>query len=543
MTILTTQGVVDRREFTNWFHVFQTINATWRTDPRLVVGNFFLGLPGYNQATFAGADIPPGSTILSATADYTTERSGLNGAIEVLLNTPTRGPAQATEPWATPLGHFGWRRDFWGAWKIDLRNAGMAIIAESPPGAAAANTSWRLWFEDATAIDLEPGENVAMRQRLGTLMTPIVAAGGQVLVNCFATLSRQGNLPAFTVFHVDIYTAENVNGIREPVTLLASSDPRLVTTITVPTQYLMTFSGADQITLPAGVDVFAVARIQPEPATVDPSNGINIHNRRAFLQALEMSHLGAGVGGDWGNHPGAVDAAFGTTSFSLGTNIVWNPGFPGVGGVETTPDITDLVQVQVDDPAYLEESKNGSGGRLLTISQFFVGIGAAGQNRNWGSFNSATVDPPLINITYDDSTRTDLDADKLADPYVGPARFREPFDRGYYLWKYGPPQALLDAQEARAPQLYDDAVEELEHGVTDTAEDIFELQEYIREITAGLESNLIELDLEAKAQVAMIERLEQNVGQAREVLLLALETRRQQQNELAAIEAIIQMYY
>ena len=73
MAIITTQGVVDRREFSNWFHVFQSANATWRNDPRLIVGNFFIGLPAYNQATFAGAGIPPGSTILSATADYTIE--------------------------------------------------------------------------------------------------------------------------------------------------------------------------------------------------------------------------------------------------------------------------------------------------------------------------------------------------------------------------------------------------------------------------------------------------------------------------------------
>lgn len=161
-------------------------------------------------------------------------------------------------------------------------------------------------------------------------------------------------------------------------------------------------------------------------------------------------------------------------------------------------------------------------------------------------------------------------ADGMADPYAGPSRFREPFDRGYYLWRYGKPEQRKDPEPERPDQVrssfifdaWQDELRRQAEALTDqlerdaaglnverarSARDIRELQLYIAELTREIESDLLAQEAALLAdqarQAALIVRLEENRVAAREALLLVLERQRRQNNQLLAIEAAIRFYY
>lgn len=131
----------------------------------------------------------------------------------------------------------------------------------------------------------------------------------------------------------------------------------------------------------------------------------------------------------------------------------------------------------------------------------------------------------------------------LADPYVGPSRFNEPFDRGYYLWRYGD-QVLEQARPAIGRALLrrdlvarlpvDDALAESRRLEDQAIErDLLELELYVAEVTAELESDRVESD-----------RLEDNLLAAREALslLMARQQQRVRNQQLAAASAINILY-
>jgi hypothetical protein len=78
-------------------------------------------------------------------------------------------------------------------------------------------------------------------------------------------------------------------------------------------------------------------------------------------------------------------------------------------------------------------------------------------------------------------------------------------------------------------------------------QDIVELETYIRETAYGLETGLAAqlaaAELRADQQAAFLARLAENLIDARETLLAALDRRRRHQNQLAAIEATIRYYF
>lgn len=146
---------------------------------------------------------------------------------------------------------------------------------------------------------------------------------------------------------------------------------------------------------------------------------------------------------------------------------------------------------------------------------------------------------------------------KLAD---STSRMSEPFDRGYYLWKYGrkvvKEPAKVDKAEPRRPNIMQELVAEdlaitqleaVELRNAETERDIRELQAYIREVTLGIESGLAAKlaaqELAEEQQLELMARLQENLIAARESLLLAMETQRRHQNQLAAIETVIRYYY
>lgn len=144
---------------------------------------------------------------------------------------------------------------------------------------------------------------------------------------------------------------------------------------------------------------------------------------------------------------------------------------------------------------------------------------------------------------------------KLADP--ASKAWREPWDLDYYRWKYRDkkPKARKEPQrENRMRELLEadvslpaDKLARLEAKNAQTEIDILELETYIREVSRGIETGLAQelaaQELAAAQQAELIDRLQQNVIDAREALLVALEARRRHQNQIAAIEAVIRTYY
>lgn len=132
----------------------------------------------------------------------------------------------------------------------------------------------------------------------------------------------------------------------------------------------------------------------------------------------------------------------------------------------------------------------------------------------------------------------------LADPYVGPSRFTEPFDRGYYLWRYGNqvlPKVAPGAEPERPEQvrrsfIFDSFQEEIESPAdverARAARDLRELELYAAELRAE-----IELDRVAR------DRLEDDLQAVHEVLLL-IRARQEQRarNQQAAAVAVIHFY-
>lgn len=151
----------------------------------------------------------------------------------------------------------------------------------------------------------------------------------------------------------------------------------------------------------------------------------------------------------------------------------------------------------------------------------------------------------------------DVEALGLADPYRGPNRFNEPFDRGYYLWRYGPEiqgparppiaRSLVEQQLLRDRPVMDAITESRRLQENIAERDQLELETYIDVVNAEIESGLLqrmaELEDDRRRQQALIARLEENRVAARDVLLLVIDQRRRHRNQQIAAMAAIEFFY
>jgi hypothetical protein len=229
------------------------------------------------------------------------------------------------------------------------------------------------------------------------IITP-PGGGSQELRICRTILNHVGSVTPGTDIFIDIVAPKlTLSGVVLPdddVTVLATSDPIAASAITIQQAYDFNFTGDDRIDLPIGETRFAVLRADPEPV-VQSFSFIGQFSRSQFGQATQHAQYGAGVGWDWGNYPGTADLATGVVgpANDMADIVLWSPAInPAVGSTHTTPDISAIVQAQVDHAAY------ESGGRVLILTQY--GQGQSPQNRVWASFNSLSQDPPRIDVTW-----------------------------------------------------------------------------------------------------------------------------------------------
>lgn len=541
--------------WSTWSQVFGNPNTTWLSfDQRLLMGNFFNGLQAQTQIAW-NTQIPAGSTIISADVVGQPAANNFNLSFTATMNAPNRALLrQPQDPLQEPFNVFrGYRRGQW-----DNAQVGALSTTFTAVFGTSVTTNASFILRQLTV----PGGTIPQRAHMAQRIT--TRTGNMTIASLFWDLSRNGNPPGS--MRVRIQGITNDRGVTIPngVDIAVSND---VLCSSVPNaQTLTIFTFASNPTLVPLTQYFILLEADYPASGTD---SISVYHQNQFLSDGQEYSYGDGLGMDWQNHPGAVDL---NQAYQLdplaGQDVIWPINRTDLGIPEISPDITALVQAQIDAANYTPDA-----GIILTLSRFVP----TSQNRRFASNTNVSRAGPILRLTYEEPIPP-VAPDGMADPYTGPSRFREPFDRGYYLWKYGdkvlrqatrgylteddPPER---PEQVRSSFIFDAYREELERqaeALTDDLErqaadlnisraeakrDIRELELYIAQLTREIESDLLakvaEQEAEQVRQQALIMRLEANRVAAREALLLVLERQRRRNSQLLAIESVIRFYF
>ena len=367
-----------------WHHVFQGANIAWFNDQRVISGNFFLGLQGQTTQIFTGLGIPKGAIIESATMDVVAFQNNL-AAYTTQLGTPKRGFGLSTAPYnQASQGYRGWRPDQWTNGDFRFVFADLSTLNTS---GAVNNVDWHFRLLDPAVAP--PGEE--FRERMAQKFTaPAGAANARTVIGVGIPMRRSATAPAGSV-RLRIMETQATLGpnIPDEVTI-ATSDPVLMSSLSTSNAIVnFSFTGPDLVALDAGTEYAMV--VDPDPfagALFGPWIALRAQN--AFLSAGLLMHFGTGTGLDYQNFPGTVDLNQASMLGQLAPTIPWNvPGFIA-GTTYSTPDISALIQHQVNDEFYQSS-------RDLIIT---TGGNTGNINRVWrgptfpGSFG------PTLNVTY-----------------------------------------------------------------------------------------------------------------------------------------------
>lgn len=385
------QVEVSDGEFGLWSHIFQGANNLWRTDQRIISGNFFLGLQAQTSQIFA-AGIPRGAIIESAVMRVTAFQTSGAAAYTTNINTPARGTRLQNRPLINPISHFiGWTKDSWSNAGMTLNSNTATLIVTTNP--AATNASWAMRFEQASTspLGITPSAGRGHRERLAQGFT-MPAVGNTTIGSLTAEMFRTNPGPAGNV-RAHVYPAILDGGVLVPDESggpLATSDDVAIAAIPVAAgPVVFPFTGGDQIALTVGNDYFLV--IEPDAYVINSLNHISLRHHNQFLETGRLMHYGEGIGGDWGNYPGTIDVNQAVAADEAGTAVLWNiPQFIA-GNNYFTPSLTDLVQQQVNDDNYGED--------LAIIINTSRNIGG-NPNRIWRSANAVAGSPPRLDVTY-----------------------------------------------------------------------------------------------------------------------------------------------
>jgi hypothetical protein len=392
MTIISASFEEATDYYATWSHVFQGANTTWLFfDTRQIFGNFFMGLQG--QTTNAwDTQIPPGSVILSATMEFTGFQNG-TGFFGSLYNTTVSSPnrallTQQQDPMQTPFSAFqGWRRDQWS-------NAGVVVLSTTFTTIAAPATA----LNQTTGLRpmIPPGGVIPNKAQLGQRIT--AAAGNTTISSISWTLLRTAVAPPGNVrLRIQGVTTDRGVTIPDGVDFAVSNTVAMssLTTAAAGTAVPFTFPGS--VTLVAGQDYFIILDPDPYPAANFPfSTTSAIFSRQSnnFLANGQLYSFGDGLGMDWQNYPGTVDvnqSLIAPAQDIVPGGIQWPVGTVATNVLETSPDLSAIVQAQVDMPNYTLDS-----GIILTLSRG----SASAHGRVMSSNYHATNPGPVLRITY-----------------------------------------------------------------------------------------------------------------------------------------------
>jgi len=374
--------------FSTWSHVFQGKNVTWLpfvTTQRF--GNFFVGLQG-QTANVWNTQIPIGSLITAATMEFVANTTNA-AAYTTQMNSPNRNPQQYTHrPIQTPFANFtGWNRDFWTNQTIAVLSTTFTAIAG--PATAPANGDW------AMAQLVAPAGSIPMQDRFGQRVTVRPGPNQEVSFagyECFRTGNPAGSLRV----RIQGVTIDNGVTIPDGIDIAVSADVLASTLVVGSPGGLIGFFFAGGTVLTVGAQYFFIL---DHDYAQDGVNYVSVRHQNQFLTDGQLYHFGEGQGLDWQNYPGTVDLNQALTAAAvdiLPGGVIWNVGATTAGVLETSPDISALIQAQVYAPNYTPDA-----GIIISLSR--------GSDANVGKqmrSNQNVLSPgPVLRVTYDDAPR------------------------------------------------------------------------------------------------------------------------------------------
>jgi len=374
--------------FSTWSHVFQGKNVTWLPfDTTQRIGNFFLGLQGQTENAW-NTQIPIGSKIISATMEFFPNTNNA-AAYTTEMNSPDRRVDQQTlDPVKQPFETFtGWRRDFWTNQTIAVLSTTFTAIAG--PATAPANGEW------SAAQLIAPGATIPMQNRFGQRVTVRPGPNQEVSFAGYE-MFRTGNPAGSLRVRIQGVAFDRGVSIPDGVDIAVSSDVLASTLVVGSPGGLIGFFFAAGTVLTVSADYFFIL---DHDYAQDAVNYVWVRHQNEFLTNGQLYHFGEGQGFDWQNYPGTVDlnqAIALAANDLLPASIDWPINGTVIGVLETSPDITDLVQAQVYMPDYTPDS-----GIIINLSR--------GSDPNVGkqmrSNQNVSSAGPVLRVTYDDSPR------------------------------------------------------------------------------------------------------------------------------------------
>jgi hypothetical protein len=388
MAVITqsTQEVNDY--WATWTHVFQGKNLTFITPPfqlaRQIQGNFFIGLQAQPVNMF-NTQIPPGATIEAATMDVTAFANSAAGTHTAKINAPKRSDgSQLLDPYQTPFIPFtGWRRDMWSNQELAVVSTTFTFIAQ-PIGFAVGNANWEMNTFTVLGGSGANRENLAQKITAGSANTTVSFISYQ--------MQRFGNPTGDIICRIQGITTDRGVTIPDGIDIAGGvSTPVAASTLSNTGLSGVIFFYPSNPTLVFGQDYFLVLEVQ-YPTGLDR---IIVGHLNTFLSDGQLYHFGEGLGNDWQNGPGSVDAnqwhTVGSPRVAVDTD--WDiPPFL-IGVTYSTPDITALVQAQIDDPGYTADA-----GIIISVDRVQTDPLL---NRIWRSnFFTGLTDGPVLNVTF-----------------------------------------------------------------------------------------------------------------------------------------------
>jgi len=390
MALITESFQEDNDYWATWTHVFQGKNLTFVGPPfqipRQIQGNFFIGLQAQPVNMF-DTQIPPGATIESATMDVIAHSNSGAGTHTTTINAPERSDgSQLLDPYQTPFIPFtGWRRDMWSNQEIAVVSTTFTFIAQ-PIGFAVGNADWEM-----NAFTVLGGSG-ANRERMAQKIT-VLDSGNNAVSFISYQMQRFGNPPGNITCSIQGVTTDRGVTIPDGITIVDGlSTPVAASTLSTTALSGIIFFYPGNPVLVTGQDYFLVIDVE-YPTSVP--NRIIIGHLNQFLQDGQLYHFGEGLGNDWQNGPGSVDAnqwhTVGSPRVAADTDWDMPPFVTGV--TYSTPDITALVQAQIQDPGYTADA-----GIIISVDRTQTDPLLS---RIWRSnFFPGLVDGPILNITY-----------------------------------------------------------------------------------------------------------------------------------------------
>jgi hypothetical protein len=389
MALITDSFQETNDYWATWTHVFQGKNLTFIPPPfqlpRQIQGNFFIGLQAQPVNMF-DTQIPVGAEVDVATMDVIADLNSAAGTHTTKINSPQRSfGSQLLDPYQTPFIPFtGWRRDQWSNQEIAVVSTTFTFIAQ-PIGFAVGNAFWEM--NTFTVL----GGSGANREEMGQKIT--VLPSGNNAVNFISyQMQRIGNPTGNIICHIQGITTDRGVTIPDGIDIAGgTSTPVLASTLsTTGLSGVIFFFPANPVLVTAQ-DYFLVITVE-YPTGLDR---ITIGHLNQFLQDGQLYHFGEGLGNDFQNGPGSVDAnqwhTLGSPSVAPDTDWDMPQFFTGV--TYSTPDITALVQAQIDDPGYTADA-----GIIIAVARTETDPLL---NRVWRSnFFAGLVDGPVLNISY-----------------------------------------------------------------------------------------------------------------------------------------------